>query len=151
MKQVKPSVLIALMLSVLIGYFEPANAATSLLIAPPPATSAYVAMNSTTQLCPFWPNPIAPTASLTAISDQVITSASIQPAGGGNASVVSVLAYDQPFPLSVVENNNYFVPIIWPSLTGTTLGLPSLSDGTYVLTIKTQNGAYTTKLSISSK
>ena len=61
MKQVKPSLIFAFMMCVLIGYFEPANAAKSLILAPSGATTAYVAMNSTTRLCPFWQNPIAPT------------------------------------------------------------------------------------------
>jgi hypothetical protein len=149
MKQVKPTVLFAFMLCVLIGYFEPANAAR--LIAPPAATTAYVAMNSTTNVCPFWPNPIAPTSSLTAISFEVVTGGTIQ-AAGGKPSSVSVIAYNQPFPLGVVENNAYFVPDLYPSLTGTTLALPSLADGNYVLTINTQSGhVYTTKLTILSK
>jgi hypothetical protein len=154
MKQVKPSVLLALMLCVLIGYFEPANAAKfskSVVMKAPVATIAYTALNSTTTVCPFWPNPIAPTSSLTAISYEVIVSASIQSTGSGPYAV-SILAYDQPFPLGVVENNAYFEPALWPHLTGTTLGLPALADGNYVLTVKTSNGkAYTTKLSISSK
>jgi hypothetical protein len=153
MKQVKTSVLFA-MLCVLIGYFEPANAAkiskSMTMKAPSAATAAYTALNSTTTLCPFWPNPIAPTATLTAVSYETITSATVSSTGG--SWPVSVIAYNQPFPLEVVENNAYFVPDLWPLLTGTTLGLPALTDGNYTLTVKTSNGkTYTTKLSISSK
>ena len=151
MKQVKPFVLFA-MLCVLIGYFEPANAAkiSMTMKAPSGATAAYTALNSTTTLCPFWPNPIAPTATLTAISYETISSASIASTGG--SWPVSIIATNQPFPLSVVENNAYFVPDLWPVLTGTTLGLPTLADGNYTLSVKMTNGkVYTTKLSISSK
>ncbi len=150
MKQVKFSVLVSVMLCVLIGYFEPANAAKTILLAPA-ASSSYVAMNTTTGICPFWPNPISPTASLTAISLEIVTGGVIQ-TPGGKPYAVSVSAYNQPFPLGVVENNAYFVPDQYNYLTGTTLGLPSLPDGNYVLTINTKSGnVYTTKLSISSK
>jgi hypothetical protein len=148
MKQVKPSVLFALVLTVLIGYFEPANAAKNLLVAPPASSNSYVTLNTTTGVCPFWPNPTTSPSILTAISDEVIIEGSIQLVGGGS-SPVSVIAYDQPFPLSVVENNQYFVPKLWPILTGTTMSIPSVAPGNYILTIKTESGnVYTTKLTL---
>jgi hypothetical protein len=154
MKQFKFSALFALVLCVLVGYFEPANATVvkSVMIRAA-ATNSYVALNSTTNICPFWPNPISPSATLTAISaNEVPATASIQLASGGTPYAVSVLAYDQPFPLSTVENNAYFEPALYPYLTGTTLGLPSLPDGIYILTIKTNaSKTYTTKITISSK
>jgi hypothetical protein len=149
MKQVKTSLFFAFVLCVLIGYFEPANAAKSLLIAPPSGTSSYVAMNTTSGICPFWPNPISYTSSLTAISLEYITSASIT-TSGGKPSAVSVLAYGQPFPLGVVELNQYFVPDQYNNLTGTTLGLPSLPAGNYILTVNTKSGnAYITRITIT--
>jgi hypothetical protein len=152
MKQVSPSVVFSLILCVLIGYFEPANAAKSLLIAPPlpTVTNCYVAMNSTTATCPFWPNPISSGSSFTAISyNEVITGGSIQ-AAGGSPYPVSVIATDQPFPMNVVETNQYFPVDEYPYLTGTTISVPALAVGSYVLIIKTQSGdTYTTKVTIT--
>gem|GEM_PF-2820096 len=152
MKLVKsPTLVLALILTVLIGYFEPANAAKT-QIKGSGATASYVALNSTTALCPFWPNPISPTASLTAIGLYDLTGGTIQSVGGGKVYGVSVLATGQSFPLSVVENNAYFEPSVYSSLTGTTLSLPSLPDGNYVLTITdAASHVYTTKLTITSK
>ena len=148
MKQVTPSVLFALVLTVLIGYFEPANAAKNLLVAPPASSNSYVALNTTTGVCPFWPNPISSPSVLTAVSDEVVLGGTLQLVGGGSTPV-SVIAYDQPFPLSTIENNQYFVPKLWPSLTGTTMSIPSVAPGNYILTFKTQSGnVYTTKLTI---
>jgi hypothetical protein len=149
MKQVKPSVLFALVLTVLIGYFEPANAAKNLLVPTPGGSTSYVALNTTTGVCPFWPNPITAPSILTAVSDEVIIGATLQQVGGGSTPV-SVIAYDQPFPLSTIENNYYFVPGLWPVLTGTTLAIPAVAEGNYILTFKTQSGnVYTTKLTIN--
>ena len=149
MKQVKPSVLFALLLTVLIGYFEPANAAKNLLVPTPGSTTSYVALNTTTGVCPFWPNPITAPSILTAVSDEVIIGGSLQPAGGGSPYAVSVIAYDQPFPLGTIENNAYFVESLWPLLTGTTFSIPTVASGNYILTFKAQSGnVYTTKITI---
>ena len=148
MKQVKPSVIVALMLCILIGYFEPANAAKLLA---PSGDPAYMALNTTTVSCPFWPNPFSPTSVVTAISTEDISGGIIQNTDGKVFSV-SVIATGQSFPLGVVQNNNYFVPDVYDNLTGTTLSIPSLPDGNYVLTVYTKSGnTYTSKIAISSK
>ena len=157
MKQVKFSVLMSIMLCVLIGYFEPANAtkvSKTMTMKTVGATTAYAALNSTTALCPLWPNPIAPGATLTAISlnTEIITGGSLQSVVENNQYFVPIIAFNQTFPLSVVENNQYFVPDFYNSLTGTSMAIPYVADGNYVLTISTKSGnKYTMKLTISSK
>jgi hypothetical protein len=101
MKHFKPSVLVALMLCVLIGYFEPANAQSS--------KSGYVALSTPFDVCPVWPNPIAPGGTLTAISFENVTSGILVSMTNGKQYPSSVIAYNTSFPLSTVEGNNYFV------------------------------------------
>jgi len=150
MKQVKPSVLFTLILCVLIGYFEPANAAKAFVAAEP--TTGYVAMNSTTSYCPFWPNPVAPGAVITTIGIDVPTSGYMVNTSTGTKYGISITAYNQPFPLGVVETNNYFPVDEYSSLTGTTLNIPSVPDGNYILTINCADGnVFNTKVSFSSK
>jgi hypothetical protein len=69
-----------------------------------------------------------------------------------NQYFVPIIAFNQTFPLSVVENNQYFVPDQFGSLTGTSMAIPYVADGNYVLTVSTKSGKkYTVKLTISSK
>lgn len=148
MKQFKPTLLFAFMLCVLIGYFEPANAAKSLVAAGDPA---YVALNSTTSSCPFWPNPISPASTLTAIGTADVTSISLT-GGDGKVYPGSVVETNQWFPVDVVETNQWFPVDIIKSLTGTLLSLPAVPDGGYIVTLKTTGGyVYFTKVNISSK
>jgi hypothetical protein len=148
MKQVKHSVLFSVMLCVLIGYFEPANAAKIMKASEP--TVAYVALNSTVNYCPFWPNPVAPGASITAIAIGKPTGGFLVSISGDNKYSVTIGSYGQPWPLGVVENNQYFVPDQIDSLSGTTLTMPVVPTGDYYLTVNCANGnAYTSKVTFT--
>lgn len=124
MKHFKPSVLVAFMLCVLIGYFEPANAQTS--------KSGYVALSTPFNVCPLWPNPIAPGGTLTAISFENVTSGILVNLTDGTQYPSSVIATNTSFPLSTVEGNAYFVVDILNNPNGTPAITP---DGKYLMPI----------------
>jgi hypothetical protein len=115
MKNFKISLPFAFMLCVLIGYFEPANAQTQ--------KDAYVALNSPFSTCPVWSNPLAPGGTITAISFENVTSGLLVSLTDNKEYTPAILTGNGNFPLSTVEGNAYFVPIILVNSDGT----PALS------------------------
>jgi hypothetical protein len=159
MKQVRFSVLFVSMLCVLIGYFEPANAASvnkSITKNFYSDGNAYAILNTTTGACPFYPNPISPNQPIIGVSDasDPISSASIIYIGGGDASTVEG---NQQFPMTVEGNTQFPIDNVQAffassiTLTATTFSFPTLSAGNYVLTVTTKSGnTYTTKITVST-
>ena len=157
MKQFKFSVLFVSMICILIGYFEPANAAVinkSITKKFSTSSPAYAILNTTSTGCPFFPNPISPDQSIVAIhgGGEAVVFASVTYVGGGPSTVENNTQFEP-----VVENNTQFEPKVadgyFPdgtTLTAARLTFSSLPLGNYVLTIKTESGnLYTTKFTVA--
>lgn len=110
MKQVNLSMLYAIMLCVLIGYFEPANAQTSLATLSSPTANVF--LFSTIKNCHFWPNPVGQGATVNAYSDDVPTGGYLTSTLQGGQYAISVISAGQPLPTGEVENNYWFQPIV---------------------------------------
>lgn len=158
MKQFKFTVLFVSMLCILIGYFEPANAAvinksmTKMLTS---SGDAYAILNTTSSACPFYPNPISPDQSIMTASDasDPIANTYVTYIGGGEAGTIENLQYFpqtietlQYLPLEINKNFPDGTTVI-----GTRYIFSTLPVGNYVLTVTTKSGVtYNSKFTVAS-
>lgn len=103
MKQFNLNVLYALVLCVLIGYFEPANAQNG--------SDAAALMYNSAVNNPFFPNPLTGGSVISVISADQPVNGFLVSSTDGSQWPLQIIATNQPL-VSTVENNAQFEPII---------------------------------------
>ena len=157
MKQFKFSVLFVSMICILIGYFEPANAAViskSITKKFNISSPAYAILNTTSDVCPFFPNPISPNQAILTVSasGNSVVSATVTYTGGGiiesNPQLEPIIESNPQFPIDGMKG--YFTE--GATLIGSSITFKGpIPVGNYVMIVKTSNGSlYTVKFSVAA-